>query len=138
MRGVPAGQTVLQALAGIFGAFGALDDLNRRIPPAPDEGEPTSKLGSTSAPGEEEFLKSPNRFSFDDHGVYIDGNGEPLGSVFKTFTPDELLHRSYLTPIDEKGQRFRARILEKVFDPDEADGPLPQETPESVKFLVPR
>ena len=112
------------------------NDLNRRIPPAPDEGEPTSKLGSTSAPGEEEFLKSPNRFSFDDHGVYIDGNGEPLGSVFKTFTPDELLHRSYLTPIDEKGQRFRARILEKVFDPDEADGPLPQETPESVKFLV--
>ena len=119
------------------------NDLNRRISPAPDEGEPTSKLSSPPAPtpgeppdGETEFVKSPNRFSFDDHGVYIDGNGEPLGSIFKTFKPEELLHRSYLTPVDEKGQRFRARILEKVFDPAEADGPMPQETPDSVKFLV--
>ena len=112
------------------------NDQNLRIPPAPDEGEPTSKLSSPKETGEQEFLKSPNRFSFDDHGVYIDGNGEPLGSAFKTFTPEELLHRSYLTPIDEKGQRFRARILEKVFDPAAADGPMPQETPESVKFLV--
>ena len=35
------------------------NDLNQRIPPAPDEGEPTSK---PSAPGEEEFLKSPKPF----------------------------------------------------------------------------
>lgn len=78
------------------------NDLNRRILPAPDEGEPTSKLPSTSTPGEEEFLKSPNSFSFDDHGVYIDGNGEPLSSAFTTFTPEELLHRSYLTQLMRK------------------------------------
>ena len=109
------------------------NDLNLRIPPAPDDGEPYTVLPSD---GETEFLKSPHRFSFDDNGVYIDGNGEILSPAFKTFSPEELLHRSYLTPIDEKGQRFRARILEKVFEPDDSKGTSIQETPDNVRFLV--
>ena len=49
-----------------------------------------------------------------------------------TFRPDDLLHRTYLTKPDEHGQRFRAKIVQKIID---YDGGL-NEHPEHVKFLV--
>ena len=84
----------------------------------------------------DEFLKSPNRIPFGDSRIVFDQNNKPIGSHFKAFYPDELLHRPYLTPIDGKGERFRARILEKVFKPDVEKGTSIQETPENIKFLV--
>ena len=111
---------------------------NLRVRPDLVEGEsnPDSSKISSASETPEEFLKSPNRIPFGDSRIVFDQNNEPIGSHFKTFYPDELLHRSYLTPIDEKGQRFRARILEKVFEPDVDKGTSIQETPENVKFLI--
>jgi len=73
----------------------------------------------------EEHVKSPKTRHPFDNSVYMDNEGEMTGGKFKTFLPEELLHRSYLTPIDEKGQRFRARIVEQLIEPDS-----------SVKFRV--
>ena len=53
-----------------------------------------------------EFLKSPDRIPFGDSRIVFDQNNKPMGSQFKTFYLDKLLHRSYLTPIDDKGQCF--------------------------------
>ena len=82
-----------------------------------------------------EFVKSPPRIPFGDNGEYVSHDGEITGSHFKTFQPDELMHRTYLTPVDKKGQRFCARIIEKIFDPS-APGLDVEETPENVKFMV--
>ena len=83
----------------------AASDPNRRVPFLPADGEDTHD----PKPGVQfEFLKSPPRYSFDDNGIYVDGN-EAQGSHFKTFHPDELMNRTYLTPADDKGQRFQSQ-----------------------------
>ena len=53
-------------------------------------------------------------------------------STLRFIDPDELINRTYLTPPDEKGQRFRAKIVQKI---QEHVDKLNQE-PERMKFLV--
>jgi len=103
------------------------------VPFLPDDGEGTFDTKESSQV-HFEFLKSPPRYSFDDSGIYINGN-EAQGSHFKTFHPDELINRTYLTPEDEKGQRFRAKIVEKLHEKQVGDV-LVRESPESVSFRV--
>ena len=46
--------------------------------------------------------------------------------------PDELIRRTYLTEPDEKGQRFRAKVVRKI---EEHDDDV-EKNPERIKFLV--
>ena len=48
-----------------------------------------------------------------------------------TFKPDDLINRTFSEP-NEYGQRFRAKIVQKIVEHEES---LQQE-PEHVKFLV--
>ena len=58
--------------------------------------------------------------------------GEPNMTSMITIRPDDLLHRTYFTEPDEHGQRFRAKIVQKIID---YEGGL-DKRPEHVKFLV--
>jgi hypothetical protein len=49
-----------------------------------------------------------------------------------TIKPEDIINRTYLTPPDEKGQQFRAQIVQKIV---EHEAGLEVE-PERVKFLV--
>ena len=84
---------------------------NLRAPHKDDQNDPRDRdktqLESFAQP-EVEYVKSPPRYSFDDSEIYFDLDGNPKGSKFKTFKPDELLDRSYLTPEDDQGQVYRA------------------------------
>jgi len=46
--------------------------------------------------------------------------------------PDDLINRTYLTDPDESGQRFRAKIVQKIIDTEEAK----DKDPAKVRFLV--
>lgn len=59
-------------------------------------------------------------------------DSDPPKSTLRFIDPDELINRTYLTPPDEKGQRFRAKIVQKI--QEHVDG-LNQQT-ERTKFLV--
>ena len=61
--------------------------------------------------------------------------GEP--TAFKpvqmpTFSPDELIGRTYLTDPDEDGQSFRARIVRKIEEHEDKTN----QHPDKIKFLV--
>ena len=56
--------------------------------------------------------------------------GEPSKTSTINFAPDNLINRTYLTAPDEDGQRFRAKIIQKIVEHEDA---LEQE-PERVKF----
>ena len=101
-----------------------------RVPFASDDGEedPPENL-------QREVLKSPARHPFQDAGQFVDGCNAQ-GSDFKTFTPDELLNRTYLTPKDDQDQRFRARIVEKLRDKQYGDVLTTRDAPETVQFRV--
>ena len=58
--------------------------------------------------------------------------GEPSKTSTINFAPDDLINRTYLTAPDEDGQRFRAKIIQKIVEHEDA---LEQE-PERIKFLV--
>ena len=68
-----------------------------------------------------------------------DDNPTPLGksagtSTFgKNILPDDLLNRTFLTEPQEDGQRFRAKVKQKIVEKDHPDDP---ESPDNVKFLV--
>ena len=49
-----------------------------------------------------------------------------------TFKPDDLITCTFLTEPDEHGQRFRAKIVQKIVEHDESL----QQDPEHVRFLV--
>jgi Reverse transcriptase (RNA-dependent DNA polymerase) len=69
-----------------------------------------------------EVVKTPNR----------NVNGEFSGPSMYIFEPDELINRTYLTDPDERGQRFRAKIVQKIIE----TGKTLQDHPDNVKFLV--
>ena len=48
------------------------------------------------------------------------------------FDPDALLNRTYLTDPDETGQRFRAKIVQKIIEGDEKR----ELHPDRIKYLV--
>jgi len=52
--------------------------------------------------------------------------------VMITFKPDDLINRTYLTAPDDQGQQFRAKILEKIVENENAR----EQDPEMVKFRV--
>ena len=58
--------------------------------------------------------------------------GEPSKTSMINFAPDDLINRTYLTAPDEDRQRFRAKIIQKIVEHENA---LEQE-PNRIKFLV--
>ena len=72
-----------------------------------------------------EVVKSPTRQTIRDP----DDNPTPLGestgtSTFgKNILPDELLNRTFLTEPQEDGQRFRAKVKQKIVEKDHPDDP---------------
>ena len=58
--------------------------------------------------------------------------GNPPKKALYFIEPDDIINRTYLTEPDEKGQRFRAKIVQKVQEHEEG---LEQQ-PERMKFLV--
>ena len=85
-------------------------ECNRRLNPTGGEPKPII-----------EIVKSPRS-----------AKGEPGRTSMITFKPDELINRTYLTKPDGKGQRFRAKIVQKIIDNETSL----QERPEHIKFLV--
>ena len=58
--------------------------------------------------------------------------GEPDRVSMITFKPDDLINHTYLTKLDKDGQRFSAKIVQKIVENEKSL----QEQPEHVKFLV--
>ena len=50
--------------------------------------------------------------------------------------PDSLLNRTYLTEPDESGQRFCAKIIQKIVEQIDADADAYKKRDEYTKFLV--
>ena len=48
------------------------------------------------------------------------------------FEPDDLINKTYLTEPDDEGQRFRAKIVQKIVDNNNAI----EQNPDRVKFLI--
>ena len=84
-------------------------ELNRRSAPTVGETTPI------------EIVKSPTRTL---------PNGEISTMTTQTFDPDELIGRTYLQDVDENGERYRAKITQKLIERD-------QDTQAArIKFLV--
>ena len=84
---------------------------NRRLDPVGGETKPIL-----------EFVKSPRS-----------PEGEPSRTSMIYFKPDDIINRTYLTVPDENGQRFRAKIVQKIVD--NGNDAIEQQ-PDNVKFLV--
>jgi len=54
----------------------------------------------------------------------------------KVFSPDDLINRTYLTKPDEDGQKYRAKIVQKIIDRDNAVADEMRKDPNKTKFLV--
>ena len=59
--------------------------------------------------------------------------GEPSRTSMIYFKPDDIINRTYLTKTDENGQRFRAKIVQKIIDNENT---TIEQQPENIKFLV--
>ncbi len=60
------------------------------------------------------------------------GLGKSLPSKMPTIDPDDLIGRSFLTPPNESGERFRATIKRKIFD----DPSLEEPSVDNIKFIL--
>ena len=85
---------------------------NRRLDPV--GGEPKPIL---------EIVKSPRM-----------SDGEPSKTSMVYFKPDDIINRTYLTDPDENGQRFRAKVVQKIID--NKNNSAIEQRPEDIKFLV--
>ena len=54
-----------------------------------------------------EIVKSPTRTL---------PNGEIITMPTQTFDPDELIGRTYLQEVDDNGERYRAKITQKLIE----------------------
>ena len=79
-----------------------------------------------------EVVKSPPRSPLTQFQL----NGTTLERNAKFLDPDDLLNRTYLTSPDERGQRYRATITEKIVQGVDEYGNKLRAHPDFVKFLV--
>jgi hypothetical protein len=103
----------------------ALNSTQRNLRLDPVEGEPKVI----------EVVKSPSRSVIHDPDKPASPVGESTGySRFgKNIVPDDLLNRTFLTEPEHDGQRYRARVKQKIV---EREHPSDPESPDNVKFLV--
>jgi len=98
------------------------DQRNLRLDPA--EGEPKVI----------EIVKSPKRQAIrepDDPLLPLGQSAGPLG-FGKNIVPDDLLNRTFLTEPQDDGQRYRAKVKQKVVLRDHPNDP---ESPSNVQFV---
>ena len=101
----------------------ASPDWNRRAEPAgtPDFAPTPSAPTINDVPTSTEIVRSPTRDK-------SNGTKQHMSII----APDDLLTRTYLTEPDETGQRFRAKIVEKIVSLEEGL----EQHPDRNKFLV--
>jgi hypothetical protein len=63
-------------------------------------------------------------------------NGPTLERNAKFLDPNDLINRTYLTSPDEQGQRFRAKIVQKIVQEVDEHGNKLHAHPDFTKFLV--
>jgi hypothetical protein len=85
-------------------------ELNRRLDPTGGEPKPIV-----------EIVKSPRV-----------AKGEPGRTLMIIIRPEEIINRTYLTEPNEQGQRYRAKIVQKIVENEASLA----EQPEHIKFLV--
>ena len=86
---------------------------------ARDTSEINRRLSSPAGESKSiEIVKAPPRLPIDDSSADEDSTPRREQTFGKTFSAAELIDRTYLTEPDEKGQRFRAKIVEKIIERD--------------------
>ena len=100
-----------------------MPDRNRRAEPAgtPNFAPTPSAPTINDVPTSPEIVRSPTRDK-------SDGTKQHMSII----AHNDLLTRTYLTEPDETGQRFRAKIVEKIVSLEEGL----EQHPDRIKFLV--